>query len=126
MLSQIENFVNWVRRRNPAARTWRDYTYDLHQFATLTGDRPPAKITFRVIDQFVNSQVSRGFQPATINRRLAAILALNQRRYRKLCDIFRGCCEIRNKMIPQEAGNPYRQASSPKPLSNVINTLSSS
>jgi len=23
MLSQIEDFVNWVRRRNTAARTWR-------------------------------------------------------------------------------------------------------
>ena len=24
MLAEIENFVNWVRRRNPEARTWHD------------------------------------------------------------------------------------------------------
>jgi hypothetical protein len=29
MLSQIEEFVNWIHRRNPEARTWRDYNYDL-------------------------------------------------------------------------------------------------
>jgi hypothetical protein len=33
MLSQINEFVNGVRRRNPAARTWRDYRNDLQQFA---------------------------------------------------------------------------------------------
>ncbi len=76
MLSQIEDFVNWVRRRNPQARTWRDYSYDLQQFAAIMGDRPPGKITHRDIDRFVNSQVARGFKPATVNRRLAAILAL--------------------------------------------------
>ena len=75
MLSQIEDFVNWVRRRNPEARTWRDYSYDLQQFAAVTGDRSPGEVNFRDIDRFVNSQVSRGFQPATVNRRLAAILA---------------------------------------------------
>jgi hypothetical protein len=35
MLSEIERFVNWVRRRNPQARTWRDYSYDLRQFPTI-------------------------------------------------------------------------------------------
>jgi site-specific recombinase XerD len=76
MLSQIEDFVNWVRRRNPQARTWRDYSYDLAQFAAVVGDRLPGEITHRDIDCFVSSQVSRGFKPATVNRRLAAILAL--------------------------------------------------
>lgn len=75
MLSQIDDFVNWVRRRNPAARTWRDYSYDLAQFAAIMGDCPPGEITHRDIDRFVNIQVSRGFKPATVNRRLAAILA---------------------------------------------------
>jgi site-specific recombinase XerD len=75
MLSQIADFVNWVRRRNPQARTWRDYSYDLQQFACVVGDRSPGEITHRDIDRFVNSQVAHGFKPATINRRLAAILA---------------------------------------------------
>ena len=60
----------------PQARTWRDYSYDLAQFVALMGDCSPAEITHRDIDRFVNSQVSRGFKPATVNRRLAAILAL--------------------------------------------------
>ena len=41
MLVEIERFVNWLRRRNPHARTWRDYGYDLKQFVTVVGDRPP-------------------------------------------------------------------------------------
>jgi site-specific recombinase XerD len=75
MLSQIEEFVNWVRRRNPEARTWRDYSYDLRQFVEVVGDREPGEITLRDIDAFVNRQVSRGYKPSTVNRRLAAILA---------------------------------------------------
>jgi site-specific recombinase XerD len=75
MLSEIEAFVNWVRRRNAAARTWRDYSYDLKQFAAVVGDCPPHEVTFREIDRFVSSQVACGFKPATVNRRLAAILA---------------------------------------------------
>jgi hypothetical protein len=41
MLSQIQEFVNWVRRRNPEARTWRDYSYDLRQFVEVVGDGEP-------------------------------------------------------------------------------------
>ncbi len=76
MLVEIERFVNWLRRRNPEARTWRDYSYDLKQFADVVGDRPPGDITFHDVDRFVMSQAERGFKPATINRRLAAIMSL--------------------------------------------------
>ncbi len=76
MLAEIEQFVNWVRRRNPEARTWRDYGYDLRQFAASVGDRAPNQITFQDIDQFIAGQLSQGFKPTTINRRLAAILSL--------------------------------------------------
>ena len=75
MLSEIEQFVNWVRRRSPNARTWKDYSYDLRQFAELVGDQPPGTVTFHDIDRFVAAQAQRGFKPTTINRRLAAILA---------------------------------------------------
>ena len=75
MLSEIERFVNWVHRRNPAARTWKDYTFDLRQFAALVGDCPPGAVTFREVDRFVDAQRSKGFQPTTINRRLAALVA---------------------------------------------------
>jgi site-specific recombinase XerD len=76
MLSEIEYFVNWVRRRNPEARTWRDYGYDLQQFVSVVGDRPPKDVTIQDIDRFVVQQGSRGMGPATINRRLAAITSL--------------------------------------------------
>ncbi len=76
MLVEIESFVNWVRRRNSTARTWRDYGYDLAQFAAVAGDHPPAALTFHDVDRFVSQQAARGYQPATINRRLAAITAL--------------------------------------------------
>lgn len=76
MLAEIDRFVNWLRRRNSDARTWRDYRYDLKQFASVVGDRSPNTITFHDIDHFVMQQAARGFKPATINRRLAAIMSL--------------------------------------------------
>ena len=76
MLSEIEGFVNWVRRRSPAARTWRDYGYDLRFFVSVVGVPAPKEITFRDIDRFVACQVEKGFKPSTINRRLAAVISL--------------------------------------------------
>lgn len=76
MLAEIEQFVNWVHRRNPEARTWKDYAYDLRQFAALVGDVSPGSITFREVDRFIDRQKSRGFQSSSINRRLAAIISL--------------------------------------------------
>jgi site-specific recombinase XerD len=76
MLSEIEHFVNWTRRRSPGARTWRDYGYDLRLFVEVVGDRPPKDITFREIDRFVAVQCERGFKASTINRRLAAVMSL--------------------------------------------------
>lgn len=76
MLSEIEGFVNWVRRRSPAARTWKDYGYDLRLFVSVVGDQAPKEITFREIDRFVACQVEKGFKPTTINRRLASVISL--------------------------------------------------
>ncbi len=76
MLSEIDEFVNWVRRRNPAARTWRDYSYDLQQFARITGEISLHCVTIHHIDAFVIQQSNQGFKATTRNRRLAAILAL--------------------------------------------------
>jgi site-specific recombinase XerD len=76
MLPEIQSFVNWLRRRNPDARTFRDYRCDLAQFAAVVGDRPPQDVDFHDVDRFVAAQVARGLQPATVNRRLAAIASL--------------------------------------------------
>ncbi len=76
MLAEIERFVNWVHRRSPGARTWKDYGYDLRFFVQVVGDRKPDDITFRDIDRFVAVQSEKGFKPSTINRRLAAVVVL--------------------------------------------------
>jgi site-specific recombinase XerD len=76
MLDEIERFINWIRRRNTTARTWRDYQYDLRQFAAQVRDKPPGAVNFHDVDQFVMAQAARGMSVATINRRLAAIQAL--------------------------------------------------
>ena len=76
MLSEINQFVNWVRHRNPEARTWRDYRSDLKQFEFVIGNRSLSEITFRDIDEFISWQSDRGLQPATIKRRLSAIVSL--------------------------------------------------
>jgi site-specific recombinase XerD len=73
MVVEIDRFVNWLRRRNAQARTWRDYGYDLKQFVEVVGDQPPATVTFHDVDRFVIQQAEHGFGPATINRRLAAV-----------------------------------------------------
>lgn len=76
MLSEIDRFVNWVRRRSPEAHTWQDYRCDLRFFLETVGDRPPNAITFQDIDRFIVTQSEKGFKPSTINRRLAAIEAV--------------------------------------------------
>ena len=75
MLAEINRFVNWVQRRNPTARTWRDYQYDLKQFAEAMNNRQPHTVTFQDIDIFVSHQIGKGRSPATVNRRLAAIVS---------------------------------------------------
>jgi len=62
MLTEIESFINWLRRRNPNAHTWRDYRGDLKQFAAVVGDRPLGAVTFHGVDRFAAEQVGRGLQ----------------------------------------------------------------
>ncbi len=75
MLSEIERFVNWVRRRSPNAHTWQDYRCDLKIFLQSVGECPPGEVTYQEIDSFIIDQAEKGFHPATINRRLASIAA---------------------------------------------------
>lgn len=110
MLSEIQSFVNWVRRRNPQARTWKDYQYDLTQFVTLMGDLPVEKITFREVDHFVNVQVAQGRKPTTINRRLAALTSLftflSDEQPALVCPVFRHRHFLRE---PQRLPRPVKE-----------------
>lgn len=75
MFDEIDRFVNWIRRRNPQAHTWRDYRCDLQQFVDAVGERSPSAVTIQDADNFVTIQAESGFTAATINRRLAAVLS---------------------------------------------------
>ena len=75
MVKEIHAFVNWLRRRNPNARTWRDYRFVLHRLRSVTGDKPPQAVTVQEIDDFVTLLVRQGLQPATINRHLATVIS---------------------------------------------------
>lgn len=75
MFKEIDQFVKWHRRRNPDARTWRDYSYDLKQFVETVGNREPKSVSVLDIDRFVYRQSERGLSPKTINRRLSTIAA---------------------------------------------------
>lgn len=76
MLSEITRFVNWTRRRNPVARTHKDYRYDLKQYAAVLGHKELSAVTFQDIDWFIHTQQLRGLKAATINRRLGTIASL--------------------------------------------------
>ncbi|HSG42933.1 MAG TPA: tyrosine-type recombinase/integrase [Anaerolineales bacterium] len=73
MRNDIERFIQWVRIRSPQARTWQDYRCDLYVFLNVIGDQNIEDTRVRDVDKFVNHQVTRGYKPSTINRRLAAL-----------------------------------------------------
>ena len=75
MLSEISSFVNYVRRRNPESRTYRNYRCDLKQFAACVGEVDPEQVTVHNIDSFIVHQANKGLQTATINRQLNTVKA---------------------------------------------------
>lgn len=76
MKAKIEQFIHWVRMRSPQARTWRDYQCDLALFMNVMGKRGAEEIHKQDVDEFVKFQVSKGYKPSTVNRRLAAVASL--------------------------------------------------
>jgi len=73
MLNQIQPFVNWLRRRNPRARTWRDYHHILTRFASIVQHPAAADVSVHDIDTYIAVLVDDGLQPATINRYLSIV-----------------------------------------------------
>lgn len=76
MQVEIEQFINWIRMKNPYARTWRDYQCDLALFRHVIGDMSLADILPHHLDGFVKFQVEKGYKASTVNRRVAAIVSL--------------------------------------------------
>ncbi len=75
MMVEVERFIDWVRMRSPQARTWRDYQCDLDLFITIVGNRNADEIHPHDIDDFVKTQIGKGYKPSTVNRRLAALVS---------------------------------------------------
>lgn len=76
MYKDIQRFVNWVRRRNPDAYTWKSYTYDLKQFTEIIGNKALREVTLFDIDRYIATLADRGLKPNSINRRVAAVTSL--------------------------------------------------
>lgn len=75
MVNEIQSFVNGLRRRNPQARTWKDYRHVLNGFNAAVGDKSPEAVTVKDIDDFVGTLVEHGLKASTIHRHLAVVIS---------------------------------------------------
>lgn len=75
MAINIDTFIDWVRLRNPQAKTWKDYRSDLQIFISAIGGRGMDNIRPKDLDEFIHQQIEKGHKPSTINRRLSAIVS---------------------------------------------------
>lgn len=75
MVNEIQSFVNGLRRRNPQARTWKDYRHVLNGFNAAVGDKSPDTVTIKDVDDFVGALVEHGLKASTINRHLATVIS---------------------------------------------------
>jgi len=72
MLSEIEQFQKWLRRKSPHSTTPVHYTSDLVKFFTWLS-KPPREVKPQDVDAFIEHCQLAGHAIATINRRLAAL-----------------------------------------------------
>ena len=72
MLSEIEQFQKWLRRKAPHSSTPIHYASDLKHFFDWVS-KPPAEVSAQDVDAFIEHCQEAGHAIATINRRLAAL-----------------------------------------------------
>jgi site-specific recombinase XerD len=72
MLPEVVRFNKFLRRKRPHASTHYHYTNDLELFFAWV-NKPPAAITVRDVDRYVDQCQRLGHAVATVNRRLAAL-----------------------------------------------------
>jgi site-specific recombinase XerD len=77
MLSEIDSFVAWLRRRSPQSSTAVHYASDVRLFLAWLG-KPLKEVQVRDIDAFIEHCQQAGYAIASINRRLCAIRAFYQ------------------------------------------------
>jgi site-specific recombinase XerD len=72
MLSEIEQFQKWLRRRAPHSSTYIHYASDLELFFNSSA-KTVSNVTMQDVDEFIERSQKRGHATATINRRVAAL-----------------------------------------------------
>jgi site-specific recombinase XerD len=74
MLSEIEGFQKWLRRKSPHSSTHIHYVSDLEQFFKWLSPRKSIdEVSVRDVDAFIEHCQQAGHAIATVNRRLAAL-----------------------------------------------------
>src|SRR3972149_6434870 len=68
----LHEFERYLQRRYPERSTAKHYLSDLHQFQKVCA-KPWAEVTPPDIDAFVAAGQQRGWKPATLTRRVAAL-----------------------------------------------------
>ena len=77
MLSEIEQFQKWLRRKAPHSSTHIHYASDLELFFGWA-DKAIPEVSLRDVDAFIEHCQENGHAIATINRRLAALRSFYQ------------------------------------------------
>ena len=72
MLSEIEQFQKWLRRRAPHSSTHIHYASDLELFFNSSA-KSVGDVTMQDVDEFIEQSQKKGHATATINRRVAAL-----------------------------------------------------
>jgi len=73
MLKARKRFAQYLRRCYGDRSTPKHYLNDLDLFIRQVGDKCPASVTVKDVDDFIDSQMEKQLKSATINRRLASL-----------------------------------------------------
>jgi integrase/recombinase XerD len=72
MYTELTEFQNWLACQYPQSSTKKHYMSDLVLFFCYAG-KPPGKITFHGVDDYIDYLIAEGYSPLTINRRLSSL-----------------------------------------------------
>jgi len=70
--NEIELFTDYLKTRHYSPHTIANYELDLRLFFALI-EKPPAQVTWRDVDCFLQQQHGQGLAPTTVNRRIHAL-----------------------------------------------------
>jgi site-specific recombinase XerD len=70
--NEIESFTDYLKTRHYSPHTIANYELDLRLFFALI-EKPPAQVTWRDVDCFLQQQHRQGLAPTTVNRRIHAL-----------------------------------------------------